>query len=258
MGIVLSMSGHSKWSTIKRQKGAADAKRGQAFTKFAAAITLAVRSGGGVTDPESNFKLRLAIDRARAANMPKENIERAVERGRGGGDKGNFDEVSYEGFGPGGITFVAIAATDNKNRTTSEVKNIIERNGGIMGTPGSVSYQFQQKGSITVEKNGKSFDDLLLLAADAGAADAADAHTEAIVYTKPEDVKMVKDALEKAGVVICDTELILQAVTPIQVTDIGQAKKILDFIDSLERHDDVQKVYTNFDISEEILEKTVY
>ena len=152
------MSGHSKWATIKRQKSVNDKKRGQSFTKLSMSITIAVREGGGVTDPESNFRLRLAIEKARAVNMPKENINRAIERGKGltGGD--TFEQVIYEGFGPGGVAVIVEAATDNKNRTTPVIKNIFDKSGATLGNPGSASYLFEQAGKITVFLEGKSMD----------------------------------------------------------------------------------------------------
>src|SRR3989344_567071 len=195
------MSGHSKWSTIKRQKGAADIRRGQAFTKLANAIIVAVRDGGGIADPSSNFKLRLAIDAARSANMPKDNIERAIERAAGR-QGGAVEEVVYEGFGPGGFAVVVDAVTDNKQRTVSEVKNVFEKHGGRLGTPGVAAYQFQQKGLITISKNEKTIDDIFLLAADCGAEDIEETGAEVFIYTKTEDLKSVSDELIEQGLSI--------------------------------------------------------
>src|SRR5579883_2068871 len=171
------MSGHSKWATIKRQKGANDAKRGVLFTKLSNAISVAVRQGGGVADPTQNFRLRLAVDAARNANMPKENIERAISRASGKDAKA-FEEVVYEGFGPGGISVIIEAATDNKNRTTPEVKSIMEKNGGTMGQMGSVAYQFQLIGRITLQKGEKSLDDIFMEAAELGAQDVEEGEDE--------------------------------------------------------------------------------
>lgn len=248
------MSGHSKWSTIKRQKGAADAKRGQTFTKLANAIIIAVREGGGITDPNSNFKLRLAVDRARAANMPKENIERAIARGSGTGDKTILEEAIYEGFGPYGTAVIVEAATDNKQRTIQGVKNVFDRNGGSLATPGAVGYQFQQKGFITAQKNGKPFDEIFLVAAESGAEDVEDSESNAFVYTKPEDLKRVKDELENNGVNVIDAELIRHALNPVEVSDKDIAQKILSFLEKLEELADVQKVYSNLQISDDILQ----
>src|SRR3989344_1597815 len=164
------MSGHSKWSTIKRQKGAADIRRGAAFTKISNAITIAVKQGGGVTDPAQNSKLRLAVEMARSANMPKDNIERAINRGTSKGE-GELSELKYEGFAPGGISVLVEAITDNTNRTTSEVKNLFNKWGGRLAQAGAASYQFEQSGEISLAKNEKSIDDIFLTAADLGAKD---------------------------------------------------------------------------------------
>lgn len=174
------MSGHSKWSTIKRQKGANDAKKGQQFTKLSIAITLAVKQGGGIGDPNMNPKLRLAVDAARNANMPKDNIERAIERASGK-NASEMTEVLYEGFGPGGISVIVEAITDNKQRTTPEIKSIFDKNGGTLGVQGSVGYQFEQKGQITVGKNGHSFDDVFLIAVEQGADDVEDIEEEFVI-----------------------------------------------------------------------------
>lgn len=247
------MSGHSKWSQIKRQKGVADQKRGQAFTKMGNVISIAVRQGGGIADPEQNFRLRLEIERARAINMPKENIERAIERGQGR-DKGHeLSEVVYEGFGPGGIAIIVEATTDNKQRTTPEIKSIFEKNGGALGTPGSVAYLFHQVGAITVKKNTKTADEIFLIAADAGALDVEEIGEEVIIYTKPDELKNVKDILQDQ-LVIVTAELIHKPVNSINIVEKNLASKILGFIDRLESHDDVQKVYANFDIPDEMLQ----
>ena len=247
------MSGHSKWSTIKRQKGISDQKRGQAFTKLAGAITIAVRQGGGVSDPNSNFKLRLAIEKARSVNMPKDNIERAIERGKGA-DKGEgFDEVVYEAFAPGGVSLIVEAATDKKTRTTGDVKNMLEKNGATMGVQGSVLYQFQSKGMITVKKNNMTADDIMLIAADVGADDIEDADDVVLVYTKPDAVAKIKDALTEQGMTVQEFELTRKPITNIIINDKETADKILSLLDKLESLDDVQKVYANFDISDTIL-----
>lgn len=237
------MSGHSKWSTIKRQKGAADAKRGQAFTKLSNAITLAVRQGGGVDSPESNFKLRLAIDRARAMNMPKDNIERAIERAKAS-NKESFDEVVYEGFAPGGVAIIIEAATDNKNRTTSEVKNLIEKNGGTMGNPGSVSYLFARRGELVVTRNGRSVDDIMMTALDAGLEDIEEEDEVFFLYTSPENLMRVKNVIESENYTIENAELVYKPITTITVAD-DVLSKVEEFMNKIEEHDDVQKVYSN-------------
>ncbi len=245
------MSGHSKWATIKRAKGANDAKRGKLFTKLSMAITIAVKQGGGVADPSGNPRLRLAIDTARSANMPKDNIDRAIQRAAGK-NANEMEEVTYEGFGPGGFSLIVEAITDNKQRTTPEMKSTFEKNGGTMGNQGSVSYQFQQNGLITVEKNGKSIDDIFLQAADAGAEDMEEAGEEILIYTKPEDLGHVRDTLLGSGMVVKSAELMRKPVTTVALSDIEQARKAINFIEKIEDMDDVQKIYANYDIPEEI------
>lgn len=248
------MSGHSKWAQIKRQKGVADIKRGQAFTKLANAITIAVRQGGGIGDPSQNFRLRLVVEKARSVNMPKENIERAIARGQGKGGKGeSLDEVVYEGFGPGKISVVVEATTDNKQRTASEIKNVFDKSGATLATPGAVSYQFEQKGVITVKRGDKSVDEIFLIAADAGAEDIEDAGEDVLVYTKPEDLSLVKQNLATALQVV-DAELTRKPMVSVPVLDKETANKILGFMDKLESLDEVQKVYANFDIPDSLLQ----
>lgn len=246
------MSGHSKWSQIKRQKGVADAKRGQTFTKIALAITIAVKSGGGITDPNQNFRLRLEIEKARSANMPKENIERAIERGVGKGDKGELAEVVYEGFAPHGVAVIVEAVTDNKQRTTPEIKSLFDKNGGTLGVPGSVAYQFTQMGLLIVAKRGQSFDAIFLQAIDAGAVDVEEVGEEVYIYTNPADLAKVKDALSKLLTVV-SSELIRKPNTTVAISDKESADKLMHFIERIENHEDVQKVYANFDIREDLL-----
>ncbi len=249
------MSGHSKWATIKRQKGAADQKRGQTFTKLSIAITLAVRLGGG-GEAEQNFRLRLAIEKARLANMPKDNIERAIEKGMGRGAGGEeMQEVVYEGFGPSGIGAIVVeAVTDNRQRTTGEVKNIFDKAGGTFGQPGCVSYQFENKGVITIEKGSMSFDDILLLAADAGADDGEEVGEEVFIYTKPEALNKIREALA-TKVLVKEAELVRKPTVTQQVTDTQTFDKITALIDKLEMYDDVQKVYTNIVLSDDLASK---
>lgn len=237
------MSGHSKWAQIKRQKGANDAKRGATFTKLSNAISIAIRQGGGITDPSSNFRLRLAIDAAKAANMPKENIERAIQRASGK-DAAAMEEVVYEGFGPGSIAVIVEAATDNKNRTSAEVANIFNKNGGNMGQPGSVSYQFKQLGEIIVKKGNRSTDDVFLDAADSGAEDIEDQDEEAAVYTHPTDLARVREGLLTKGYEIIEAGIMRKATLPVDLSD-EDMQKALAFVEKLEDMDDVQQVYTN-------------
>lgn len=246
------MSGHSKWTQIKRQKGALDIKRGQAFTKLANAITIAVHQGGGIADPAQNFKLRLVIEKARQINMPKENIERGIERGLGKGEKGGLEEAVYEGFGPSHVAVIVEAATDNKQRTMSEIRQIFQKFGGSLASVGAVSYQFEQKGLISVKKDGKSTDDIFLLAAEAGASDLEEANNEVLVYTNPDELSKVKDALSK-DLEITDAQLFRKPTALIAIVDKAVAEKLLSFMDKLEELDDVLKVYSNFDIPNELL-----
>jgi YebC/PmpR family DNA-binding regulatory protein len=247
-----TMSGHSKWATIKRQKGANDAKRGQQFTKLANAIAIAVRQGGGVADPDDNPRLRLAVDAARSANMPKENIERAIQRSVGK-QADSVDEAVYEGFGPGGFSIIVETVTDNKQRTVSEIQSFFKKNGGSIGTPGSVAYQFTQKGAITVVKNDKSLDDIYLLAADSGAEDVEDAQEVVIIYTEPTSLAKVRDSLKSEGLSIEGAELIRKPIVSNTISEKAAAEKALDFIEKLEEMDDVQKIYANFDIPDHLL-----
>ena len=250
------MSGHSKWTQIKRQKGVTDKKKGQAFTKIAKAITIAVKQGGG-GDPAQNFRLRLAIEQARAINTPKENIERAIEKGMGKNDGGGLEEIVYEAFGPSGIAIIIEATTDNKQRTTPEVKSILEKNGGTLAAPGAVSYQFEQKGLITVKKDsppaGGSLDDIFLLAADAGAEDVEEAGEDVLIYTRPDQLSLVRDMLVKNNLNVEDIEITRKPKITIPITDKESARKILALVEKLEELEDVQRVYANFDIPDEFL-----
>ena len=249
------MSGHSKWIQIKRQKGAADIKRGQTFTKMANAITIAVREGAS-GDPATNFRLRLATEQARAVNMPKDNIERAVERGLGkGGGAGQLESVTYEGYGPGKVALLVQAATDNRNRTTSEVKGIIERLGGSFVSPGAVSWMFSDEGVVNVSKDGKSFDQIFEMAVETGASDVEESGNEVIIYTKPNEVEQVKRALADKGLKVGSVEIAKKPTTTVQITEGEVAKKILSLMEKLEELDDVVKVWSNFDIADEVLDK---
>lgn len=239
------MSGHSKWSTIKRQKGAADAKRGQVFTKLSFAITMAVKQGGGVTDPDSNFKLRLAVDKARAANMPKESIDRAIARASGK-LAGEVEELMYEGFAPGGVALIVETVTDNKQRTFSEVKNIVEKNGGTLGSLGTVSYLFKKCGEIVVLKGERSSDDLLSLGLDAGVDDMEEEGEAIFFYTNPSALQETKNSLEKNGLKIESAELVFKPTTYI-ACDSDVSSKVTTIIEKLEELDDVQKVSTNLE-----------
>lgn len=238
------MSGHSKWATIKRAKGAADLKRGLTFTKLSNAITIAVKRSGGITNPDQNFRLRLAVEAAKAANMPKDNIERAIQRAIAK-EGGELSEVVYEGFAPYGISVIIEAATDNTLRTTSEIKSIFNKEGGNFGQPGSVAYQFVTKGKINVKKNGKLLDDIFTLIADSGAEDIEEGEEEFVIYTKPSDLSKVRDLLLSKGLQISEAELIKKPLVSMAVGDKEKYDKIMEFIGKLEELDDVQKVYSN-------------
>lgn len=237
------MSGHSKWSTIKRQKGAADVKRGATFTKISNAITIAVKAGGGVGDPNQNPRLRLAVELARTANMPKDNIERAIARATAKG-AGELSEVTYEGFTPGGASVLIEAVTDNTNRTTAEIKSLFNKSGASFGQPGSVAYQFNQTGEIAVNKNNYSLDDIFMAAVEAGANDVEDNGEEATVYVNVSDLSKIKEALVNVGFEIISAEI---SRKPISLISVGEEdkEKIINFLSTLESMDDVQKVYSN-------------
>lgn len=241
------MSGHSKWSTIKREKGAKDAARGALFTKLGNAIALAARGGA---DPSMNFSLRLAIDKAKAANMPTANIQRSVDRGSGklGGDQ--IQEVMYEGYGAGGVAVLVECATDNLNRTYPEVKLAFSKHGGNIAEKGAVAFQFERKGMIRVKGSG---DDLMMQALEAGAQDVQDEGDESIVYTDPKELAKVRDALSEAGVEVVEAELTFVPNNTVEVTDAATAGKIMRMMDALDACDDVTNTYVNFDIPEEFL-----
>ena len=238
------MSGHSKWSTIKRAKGAADLKRGLTFTKISNAITIAVKASGGITDPNSNFRLRLAVEEAKAANMPKDNIERAIQKAVGKGAS-DLQEVVYEGFAPEGISVIIEAATDNDLRTTSEIKSIFNKTGGNFGERGSVAYQFEQKGEIVLAKDGKALDEVFNGAAESGAEDVADHANGFVVYTKPAEMAKVSGILKGKGFSITSAGLIRKPLVPISIDDSAKRDRVINFLQKLEDLDDVQRIYSN-------------
>lgn len=241
------MSGHSKWSTIKRQKGAKDVARGAVFTKLANNIAIAARSGA---DPDMNFSLRLAIDKAKGANMPMANIQRAIDRGSGklGGEQ--IQEVMYEGYGPGGVAILVETATDNINRTYPEVRLAFSKHGGNIAEKGAVAFQFERKGMIRVKGTG---DDLMLQALDAGAEDMQEEGDESVVYTAPTDLAKVRDALNASGIEIIEAELTFVPTNTVEVTDKDTAGKIMRLMDALDELDDVTNTHVNFDIDESLL-----
>jgi YebC/PmpR family DNA-binding regulatory protein len=246
------MSGHSKWSQIKRQKGVADSRRGQLFTKLSREIDAAVRQGGD--SPEMNFRLRLAIQKARDSNMPIDNIERAIKRAAGETEGANLIEATYEGYGPGGVAILIETLSDNRNRTISEIRNILSRGGGNLGESGCVTYIFEPKGVITVKAEDTDEDELTLYIIDAGAEDIKVIDGSMEVYTKPEDLEGLRKALEQRELAIVSAEL-LQVPTSVVMLDEKAALQALKLLDKLEELDDVQRVFTNADFPDEALEK---
>ncbi|MBI2019109.1 YebC/PmpR family DNA-binding transcriptional regulator [Candidatus Daviesbacteria bacterium] len=248
------MSGHSKWSTIKRAKGAADIKRGLTFTKVANAITIATKMGGS-GDPDSNPRLRMAVDEARGVNMPKDNIQRAIDRGLGKLPGQTLEEVLYEGFGPGKTAFLVEGVTDNKMRTLQEVKNLFDKNGGSLGGQGSVAYMFDRVGEIRVKsQESRVKEDEMLELIDLGAEDVVDYLEDNmqgyLVYVGSSEVNTMGNKITRAGYKVESQELVYKPNVLIQINDAESAKKVLDFAGKLEELDDVQKVYANFDINE--------
>jgi YebC/PmpR family DNA-binding regulatory protein len=239
------MSGHSKWSTIKRQKGATDAKRGAIFTKIGNQIAIAARGG---TDPKINTSLALAIEKAKAANMPSSNIERAIQR-VADKSKAALEEVTYEGYGPGGVAIIIEAATDNKNRTYPEVRHALSKNGGNIAEPGSVAFQFTRKGVITVE-DVADMDEALLMALDAGADDAQEEEGTLVVYTDAKSLHAVRQALIDAGFKVTSAELSFVPNTTIEVGDAETARKVMKVMDALDELDDVVATHTNFELAD--------
>lgn len=245
------MSGHSHYATIKRQKGVKDAAKGNMFSKFAKAISIAVKSGGG-PDPDANFKLRVVIDKARSFNMPKENIERAISHGSGGQA---LDEASYEGFGPSGVAVIVETATDNRNRTGQEIKNIFERAGGRLGGPGAVSFNFEAKGQLLINKDADPESQMLKLI-DLGVEDMEEIEDGIEAFVAPDKLSSIRKALEDAGYKVTETELVQKPKTYQTITSESEAKKAIAFLDALNEQEDVQKVFANLDIPDEVLAKT--
>jgi YebC/PmpR family DNA-binding regulatory protein len=245
------MSGHSKWSTIKRQKGANDAKRGALFTKVAREISVAARQGGG--DPDANYRLRLAIEKARSVNMPADNIKRTIEKATGGGEGDQFEEILYEGYGPGGVAVLVEAATDNRNRTAAEVRSIFTKTGGQLAGSGAVAWQFEPRGLIAIARAAKvDADEVALTAIDAGAEDVDTDDEETIeIYTSPTDLESVRKALESAGVPVDSAESAMIAKQTVEL-DSAKARQALRLVEMLADLDDVQRVTANFDIPEDV------
>jgi YebC/PmpR family DNA-binding regulatory protein len=245
------MSGHSKWSSIKHKKGAADAKRGKIFTKLIKEITVAARMGGG--DPEGNPRLRTAIAAAKAENMPKENIERGIKKGTGELEGVSYEEASYEGYGPGGSAVLVDCLTDNKNRSVADIKHLFERNGGNLGEPGCVAWIFEQRGLIVLEKDQVDEEQLIDLALEAGAEDVKEEETEFEVVTAPSDFEAVKKAIDDAELPYTLAEVTKIPKNTVKVEG-KKAQQMINLMQALEDHDDVSHVYANFDIADDVME----
>jgi YebC/PmpR family DNA-binding regulatory protein len=246
------VSGHSKWSTIKRKKGAADAKRGKIFTRLIKEITVAARLGGG--DPEGNPRLRSAIATAKSENMPKDNIERAIKKGTGELEGAVYEEISYEGYGPGGVAILVDCMTDNKNRTVADIRHYFSKSGGNLGESGCVSWMFEKKGSILIGKETIGEEELMDKALESGAEDVVEEDTVYQVVTTPDDFEAVREALQADGVKFIEASVSMIPQNVVDITEEKPAKQILKLMETLEEHDDVQNVFSNFDIPDEIME----
>jgi YebC/PmpR family DNA-binding regulatory protein len=247
------MSGHSKWSSIKHKKGAADAKRGKLFSKLARAIIVAAREGG--PDPANNLALQNAVEKARSYSMPKDNIERAIARGSGAGaDSEAFEQITYEGYGPNGVAIIVEALSDNRNRTAADVRHIFAKNDGNLGGSGAVAWLFERRGIILVDADRADEDSVMLAAAEGGADDVVLDGSSFQVTTSPEVLSAVRESLEEAGIEIDSAETTMVPKTTIELGDEAAARKTLRLIDELEELDDVNDVYANFDIPEQLLE----
>jgi len=245
------MSGHSKWATIKHKKGKTDAKRGKLFSKLSRAITVAAREGGG--DPNMNISLANAIEKAKAESMPKDNIERAVQRGAGGADGEAYERIMYEGYGPAGVAIIVDVLTDNKNRSAADVRNIFSKHGGQLAQPGAVAWVFERKGSIVVDGSKYGEDDIMAAAIDAGADDVVQDGDEFQVLTDPADFAAVRAAVAAAGIEYEQAELTMIPKNTVKLEE-NDARKTMKIVDALEDSDDVQEVFANFDIPEDVLE----
>lgn len=245
------MSGHSHYATIKRQKGLKDAVKGKVFSKLGRAISIAVKTGGG-TDPNANYKLRMAVDAARAENMPKDNIERAITKA--GGEAANIEEITYEGFGPGGVNVIVEAATDNRNRSAQEIKNLFEKGGGNLGGPGSVAFNFDPRGLLVIKKSDNAEEQMLSLI-DLGVEDVSETDDGIEIYVSPEKLAETRNKLTESGSEVITMELTKKPKNLLTITDAALAGRILKLLDGLEEYEDVQKVYANFDIPDDVLKQ---
>jgi YebC/PmpR family DNA-binding regulatory protein len=247
------MSGHSKWSTIKHKKGAADAKRGKVFTRIIKEMTVAARLGGG--DAEANPRLRSAVAEAKASNMPKDNIERAIKRGTGEIEGAQYEEVTYEGYGPGGVAIIVEALTDNTNRTTPEIRHMFEKHGGNFGAQGSVKFQFERKGYFAIEKSAVGEDKLMEVALEAGADDLQTGNPDVFeVFTRPESFEAVRQALESAKIATVEGKIDMVPGNYVAL-DEAKSKQVMRLLEVLDDHEDTQNVYSNFDVPQEMMEE---
>jgi YebC/PmpR family DNA-binding regulatory protein len=247
------VSGHSKWHSIKHQKGAADARRGKLFARLARQIEVAARAGGG--DVDANPTLRTMVQKARDASMPKDNIERAIKRGTGELEGVRYESVTYEGYAPNGVAVLVECLTDNRNRTGAEVKNVFTRNGGSLAEPGAVAWQFERKGVVNVAKSASDEDTLMVTTLDHGAEEIDDLGDAWEITTEPSDLQAVREALDAAGIVVASSDLTMLPGQTVPLPDASAAKGVLRVLDALEEHDDVQNVYANFDIPDVVLEE---
>ncbi|MBU0483901.1 MAG: YebC/PmpR family DNA-binding transcriptional regulator [Proteobacteria bacterium] len=246
------MSGHSKWANIKHRKGAADAKRGKIFTKLIKEITVAARMGGG--DPDGNPRLRSAIAAAKAVNMPKDNVDRGIKKGTGDLEGVNYEEILYEGYGPGGVAVLVECMTDNRNRTVADIRSFFSKSGGNLGESGCVAWMFDKKGSILIDKEGVDEEKLMELALEVGAEDVVEEEGAFQVLTNPDDFNTVREALEGGGFSFVEATISMIPQNEIEVTEEKTAKALMKLLDNLEDNDDVQNVHANFDIPDEIME----
>ncbi|MEW6244141.1 MAG: YebC/PmpR family DNA-binding transcriptional regulator [Bacillota bacterium] len=247
------MSGHSKWANIKHKKAKVDAQRGNIFSKISRELMVAARAGGG--NPDTNTRLRIAIQKAREANIPSENIQRAIQKGTGELEGINYEELVYEGYGPGGVAIMLDILTDNRNRTAGEIRHLFSKHGGNLGETGCVSWMFEKRGYIVVNKEGSpGEDDLMLIALEAGAEDLVSEGDTYEVFTKPEDLEAVRESLVASGVPVAQAEVTMLPKSTVSVAE-KDVEKLLKLMDVLEEHDDVQNVYANFDLPEEVMQK---
>lgn len=248
------MSGHSKWATIKRKKGKNDAEKGKVFTKISKEIFVAVRTGGG-PDPDNNFRLKLIIQKAKANNMPNDNIQRSIQKAAGNSEANAFENLVYEGYGPAGVAVLCDILTDNRNRTASEIRYIFSRNGGSLGETGCVNWMFDRKGRMIINMEDRDEDEMMMLALEAGADDFSSDGEEGEIITAPDALEAVRNAFVEAGIEPISAEIAMIPQNTVAITDVGQAQTMLRLIEALEDNDDVQDVYSNFDIPDEIMEQ---